>query len=56
MQMRVMALQEVLATISPRFARAPKGLGVLDEAKPTTGGKPRGRVLIAHGSTAAHVG
>ena len=42
------------------FARAffvmLEGLGVLDEAKPTTGGEPRVRVLTPHGSSAAHVG
>jgi Uncharacterised nucleotidyltransferase len=42
------------------FARAffvmLEGLGVLTEAKPTTGGQPRVRVLTPHGSSAAHVG
>src|SRR4051795_12602140 len=42
------------------FARAffvmLEGLGVVDEAKPTTGGEPRVRVLTPHGSSAAHVG
>jgi hypothetical protein len=47
-------------TISSPFARAffvmLEGLGVVDEAKPTTGGEPRVRVLTPHGSSAAHVG
>src|SRR3954466_1426871 len=47
-------------TISSPFARAYfvmlEGLGVVDEAKPTTGGEPRVRVLTPHGSSAAHVG
>ena len=47
-------------TNSSPFARAffvmLEGLGVLDEAKPTTGGEPRVRVLTPHGSSAAHVG
>jgi hypothetical protein len=47
-------------TNSSPFARAffvmLEGLGVLDEAKPTTGGEPRVRVLTPPGSTAAHVG
>jgi hypothetical protein len=42
------------------FARAffvlLEGLGVIPEAKPTTGGEPRVRVLTARGSTAATVG
>jgi hypothetical protein len=47
-------------TNSSPFARAffvmLEGLDVVDEAKPTTGGEPRVRVLTPHGSTAAHVG
>jgi hypothetical protein len=47
-------------TVSSPFARAffvmLEGLGVVDEAKPTTGGEPRVRVLTPHGSSAAHVG
>jgi hypothetical protein len=47
-------------TNSSPFARAffvmLEGLGVVDEAKPTTGGEPRVRVLTPHGSSAAHVG
>jgi hypothetical protein len=47
-------------TLSSPFARAffvmLEGLGVVDEAKPTTGGEPRVRVLTPHGSSAAHVG
>jgi hypothetical protein len=42
------------------FARAffvmLEGLGVVPEAKPTTGGEPRVRVLTPRGSSAAHVG
>jgi hypothetical protein len=33
-----------------------EGLGVLPEAKPTTGGQPRVRVLTARGSSDEHVG
>lgn len=47
-------------TVSSPFARAffvmLEGLGVVPEAKPTTGGEPRVRVLTPHGSSAAHVG
>jgi putative nucleotidyltransferase-like protein len=47
-------------TNSSPFARAffvmLEGLEVVDEAKPTTGGEPRVRVLTPHGSSAAHVG
>jgi hypothetical protein len=47
-------------TVESPFARAffvmLEGLGVVPEAKPTTGGEPRVRVLTPHGSSAAHVG
>lgn len=47
-------------TFESPFARAffvmLEGLGVLPEAKPTTGGQPRVRVLTPHGSSAEHVG
>jgi putative nucleotidyltransferase-like protein len=47
-------------TNSSPFARAffvmLEGLEVVDEAKPTTGGEPRVRVLTPPGSSAAHVG
>jgi hypothetical protein len=47
-------------TSSSPFARAffvmLEGLGVLPEAKPTTGGAPRVRVLSPRGSAAAPVG
>jgi hypothetical protein len=33
-----------------------EGLGVIREAKPTTGGRPRVRVLTPRGSTVAPVG
>jgi hypothetical protein len=33
-----------------------EGLGVVPEAKPTTGGPPRVRMLTPHGSTTANVG
>ena len=70
MEMRAKAPEDVLTTLSghaPRCAsqfvrmrtqlRAmSKGLGVACEAKPTTGGEPRVRVLTPHGSSAAHVG
>ena len=45
-------------TVSTPLGRAVfvmlEGLGVVDEAKPTTGAEPR--VLTPHGSTAEHVG
>ena len=47
-------------TIESPFARAffvmLEGLGVVPEAKPTTGGEPRVRVLTPRGSTAANAG
>jgi hypothetical protein len=49
-----------MRTSSSPFAQAffvmLAGLGVLPEAKPTTGGSPRVRVLTPHGSAAAPVG
>jgi hypothetical protein len=47
-------------TVASPFARAffvmLEGLGIVAEAKPTTGGAPRVRVLTPHGSDAAPVG
>jgi hypothetical protein len=47
-------------TLQSPFARAYfvmlEGLGVVSEAKPTTGGPPRVRVLTPHGSAAGDTG
>ena len=70
MEMRAKALEDVLTGLSAHTQRCgssfvrmrthlramSKGLGVVPEAKPTTGGEPRERVLTPLGSFAVHVG
>jgi hypothetical protein len=65
MEMRVLAERIDWSDVRERTAASPfaraffvmlEGLGVLPEAKPTTGGRPRVRVLTARGSTAESVG